>query len=84
MHYAKNESQLLSNCFLWYKKINYLININDVLWSSFSGLNCTGTLAIERGAMRIETASGEVSTPILASNDGATSELCWFDKRYDK
>ena len=60
----------------------YLINMTDVLWSSFSGLNCIGIFVLERGGMIIEIASGEVRTPSVASNDDVTSESGLSDKYY--
>lgn len=60
----------------------YLINTTDVLWSSFSGLNCIGIFALERGGMIIEMTSGEVRTPSVASNDDVTSESGLSNKYY--
>jgi hypothetical protein len=73
----------VQNPFMGYtNQISYLINMTDVLWSSFSGLNCNGTFALERGAIIIEIASGEVRTPIAASNDDVTSESGLSNKYY--
>ncbi len=63
-------------------QILYLINMTDVLWSSFSGLNCSGTFALERGAIIMEITSGEVCTPSVSSNDDVTSESGLSNKYY--
>lgn len=60
----------------------YLMNMTDVLWSSFSGLNCKGTLALERGAIIIDMTSGEIRRPSVVSSDDVTSESGLSNKYY--
>ena len=58
--------------------------MTDVLWSSFSGLNCNGTFALDLGAIIIEITSGEVRTPSVASSDDVTSESGLSNKYCNK